>query len=283
MRIVVTGAKGMLGARVIEKLAETDEVLGIDVEDVDIVERARVLAFFREAEPALIVHCAAFTDVDGSEKHPEEAFRVNDEGTRNVCAAAAECGSALCYISTDYVFDGRRRAPYRETDETRPLNQYGKSKLAGEGHVHSMVQKRFVVRSSGLYGPGGRNFVDRILEKARAGSELKVVNDQRSSPTYTVDLARAIASIVRTERWGTYHVTNAGHCTWYEFAKRILELGGISGVSLAAVGSADYGAPAARPAYSVLDNTTFRRAFGFGLRSWSEALEEYLSTREENG
>ena len=280
MRIAVTGAKGMFGSRVLEELSRTDDVTGVDIDELDVTDAAVVASFYRETEPELVVHCAAFTDVDGSERVPEKVFAINALGTRNVCMAAAERGAAVCYISTDYVFDGTKRKPYTELDHPGPLNVYGESKLAGERYVSHLLERFFIVRSSGLFGPGGKNFVDTILSKARNGAPLRVVNDQTGGPTYTVDLARGVAAIVHSDQWGVYHVSNSGSCTWFDFAQEIVRLGAVPDVTLLPVTTEAYGAAAARPRYTVLSNSTFNKRFGSPLRGWQEALSEYLLSKE---
>jgi dTDP-4-dehydrorhamnose reductase len=282
MRFVVTGAKGMLGGRVLDELVRTDDAVGVDIDELDVTDPASVTSFCREIEPNVIIHCAAFTDVDGSEQDPKRVFEVNALGTRNICVAAAERKAAVCYVSTDYVFDGEKRSPYNEYDDPNPLNVYGESKLAGEWYVRHLLNEFFVVRSSGLYGPGGKNFVNTILQKAQAGESLSVVDDQTSAPTYTVDLAQAIGKIVHSNLWGIYHVCNGGSCTWYDFAREVVTIGSSHEAVVSPTTSEAYGAAARRPGYSVLDNSVFNSSFLSPLRGWKEALADFITSRERS-
>ena len=193
MRILVTGARGMLGSALVPILAAEHAVVGVGSKEFDLAQPAAVQWAFRELRPEFVYHLAAFTDVDGCEADPQKAMEVNGEGARNVAQACAEAGAALVYISSDYVFDGHSEQPYREDDAPNPLSVYGKSKLAGERYVGSLVPRHFIVRTSWLYGPHGKNFVGTILKVANERDELRVVDDQRGSPTYTLHLAAMLA------------------------------------------------------------------------------------------
>jgi dTDP-4-dehydrorhamnose reductase len=276
MRIAVTGANGILGRAVCRRLAQRCDVVPLDIEDADITDRAAIRSVIQATDPDAVVHCAAFTDVDGSESQGDIAHRVNALGTRNTALACAAAGSSMLYLSTDYVFDGEKGQPYDEFDPPHPLNLYGRSKLAGEICVRSLLPAHYIVRTSWLYGSGGRNFVTAILSQADRGRPLRVVDDQIGSPTYAVDLAEAIEVILGSEAFGTYHVTNAGECSWRQFAIAILEHAGIGGVDVLPITTAEANRPAARPAYSVLRNFIFQETFGFSLRPWTAALGAYL-------
>lgn len=270
----------MLGTDLCDVLSAEHEITGIDIEDVDISDASNTRDVIGKISPQVVVHCAAFTDVDGSESRREEVFRINAEGTRNVALICAEIGSVLVYLSTDYVFDGQSKRPYGETDAPHPLNVYGASKLEGERFVKSLVPNHFIVRTSWMFGLHGRNFVDTIIKLGQDKQAIEVVNDQVGSPTYTRDLCHALSAIVVSSKFGTYHVCNAGTCSWFEFAQKILQLWGNSGTKVLPTDSNRYERPATRPSFSVLDTTLFRKTFGFSLRDWSEALAEYIALKD---
>ena len=271
MRILVTGAKGQLGVELRETLGQGHDVLALDLPELDIrtPETTRVIA---DARPAWVVHAAAWTDVDGCERDPERARLVNGEGTRRVAEACRTAGAGLVYLSTDYVFDGRKGAPYLETDPVAPLSAYGRSKVAGEEAVRAMAPRWAIVRTAWMFGVSGTNFVKTIVEKGAAGGPLRVVDDQVGSPTYARDLAEAIAHLLSRELTGTYHVTNAGSCSWCVFARAILEEAGLGDVPVTPMTTSELGRPAPRPAYSVLANHAWAAAALRPLRPWSEAL-----------
>ncbi|MCX5800354.1 MAG: dTDP-4-dehydrorhamnose reductase [Candidatus Eisenbacteria bacterium] len=281
MKILVTGARGMLGTDLCEILSAEHEVTGVDIEDVDISLASETGTLVKKISPQVVIHCAAYTDVDGSESKQEEVFRVNAEGTRNVAAACRETGSALVYLSTDYVFDGESPKPYRETDAPRPLNVYGSSKLEGERFVQRLVSQHVIVRTSWLFGLHGRNFVDTIIRLGQDEKTIEVVNDQVGCPTFTRDLCLALSAIVGSSDYGIYHVCNAGSCSWYDFAKRILELWGRSGARVVPSDSARVKRAATRPSFSVLDTSLFQKTFGFSLRDWKNALAEYVEFKKK--
>ena len=270
----------MLGQDLVAALrAAGHEVMAWDIERCDITRPEQVRAALEGSRPALLFHCAAYTDVDGAEADPAGAMRVNAGGTAQVAAACRAVGAGMVYLSTDYVFDGRSRTPYREGDAPNPLNAYGRSKCAGEEAVRAAgLRRAWIVRSAWLYGTGGRNFVRAIVERAAQGGPLRVVDDQEGSPTYTADLAAALCRIPEGVPPGTYHVTNAGSTTWFAFARAILERAGMPGIPLEPIPTAASGRPAPRPAYSVLANDRWATATGTPLRPWPEALEAFLST-----
>ena len=280
-RILVIGAKGMLGKDLVEGLRSslrTNEVLGWDIDEIDIQEEKSTVAKIENLQPRIVVNVAAYTDVDGCELHKEKAFAINAEGMRHVALGAARGGARVLYLSTDYIFDGEKGKPYAENDRPNPLNVYGRSKLRGEQYVQEIVKEPLIVRTQWLYGRHGNNFVDVILRQAREKEVLSVVNDQTGLPTYTVDLSKAISLLIEQDARGVFHVANSNPCTWYDYAKIILELSGIKGVKVIPITSKELGRLAPRPSYSVLDTQKFQRETGMTLRPWPEALKDYLST-----
>jgi dTDP-4-dehydrorhamnose reductase len=280
MKILVTGANGQLGRELVLLPAPRDtEIIGFGREELDITDLEQCRSVLRSHKPDAVIHCAAYTKVDQAESEPDEAYRVNAYGTRNAALAAEEVGAKFVYISTDYVFDGRADKPYREYDRTDPQTIYGRSKLAGEQLVQSLSSRYFIVRTSWVYGKHGANFVKTMLKLAEERDRLKVVHDQIGSPTYTLDLARFLLELVKTDYYGIYHASNSGICSWYEFARAIFEEEGLN-VQVEPCTTAEFPRPAPRPAYSVLDHGAIR-AHGFEpLRPWREALRHYLRNSE---
>jgi dTDP-4-dehydrorhamnose reductase len=278
MKVLITGAKGMLGTDLCRELAADHQVTGIDIQDLDIIagEAPGKIAGY---EPELVLHCAAMTNVDGCEKDPDAAYAVNGLGTKNVALACHQLDIPMLYISTDFVFDGKKGEPYCEWDQPNPLGHYGRSKLDGEKSVRELLKKFYIVRTSWLYGKHGRNFISTILAKAQEAGTIKVVNDQVGSPTYARDLCRAIARLISSNKYGTYHLSNSGVCSWFDFAKKTVELSGIKAEVLP-ISSSDYPTPTKRPAYSVLRNFCWERTFGETLRPWEEGLNDYLKETE---
>ena len=279
-RILVTGAKGMLGRDLMDILHSSfspDEVIGWDIEEIDIRKEDDTVAKIETLRPKVVIHLAAYTDVDGCESDQKRAFAVNAEGTRHVALAASKCRAKMIYLSTDYVFDGEKREPYLESDVPRPLNVYGHSKLKGEQYVQEGGKDFLIVRTQWLYGPFGKNFVDSILRQAGEKKTLFIVNDQTGSPTYTVDLAKAISVLIQLDVRGIFHVANSDLCTWYTFGQAILNFSGVSQVKVIPISTKELGRPAARPSYSVLDCQKLKKETGSTMRPWSEALKDYLS------
>ena len=275
MKIVVTGANGQLGRDLVRRLSAEHEVYGFGREALDVRDPDACRDVLRRVRPDVVVHAAAYTAVDRAESEPDEAFRVNADGTRNIAMAAEEVGAKLCYVSTDYVFDGRKGRPYDEYDDTNPLNVYGRSKRAGEWLVQALCRKFFIVRTAWVYGAHGQNFVKTMLRLARERDVIRVVDDQVGSPTYTVDLADFLARLVVTDRYGIYHATNAGSCSWYEFARAIFEEAGLH-VRVEPCTTDEFPRPAPRPKYSVLDHMAIRTNGFPDLRHWREALKEFF-------
>lgn len=276
MKVVVTGAEGQLGRDLVDALSGTHEIYPFDL-DLDVTDYQKVMSTIPGIKPDVTIHGAALTDVDGCELDSDRAFLVNAIGTANVALACREAGARMVYVSTDFVFDGKKTDPYTEFDETNPLSVYGKSKLAGENYVASLLHDYYIVRTAWLYGKNGKNFVETILRLAAEQPDLKVVDDQIGSPTYSHDLARKIAEVIETSWYGLYHVTNSGSCSWFEFAKAILEQAGQSKIPVKPIKSDELGRPAPRPRYSVLRNYVLELRGFSPMRDYRAALAHYFS------
>ncbi|WP_418791090.1 dTDP-4-dehydrorhamnose reductase [Phosphitispora sp. TUW77] len=283
MHIIITGSNGMLGHAVTAILAKQHKLTGLDLPELDITNLAAVESAMTSCRPDLIINAAAYTDVDGCETNENQAFAVNATGPRNLAVVANKLNIPLVHISTDYVFDGTSIIPYKESDTPNPQSIYGKSKLAGEQHVRDLCSKHYIIRTSWLYGEHGENFVSTMLRLAQERDELGIVNDQTGSPTYTADLAQAIAGLITQPAYGTYHITNSGTCTWYEFTLEIFKQAGIRGVRVNPITTEEINRPAPRPGNSVLDNHNWRLLEKDPLRHYQEALKDYLDslTKEE--
>jgi len=283
-RILVIGAKGMLGKDLVEILRSSSrvdqrldwEVFGWDIEEIDIQEEKNTVTKIESLRPDIVINIAAYTNVDGCESHDEKAFAINAEGMRHVALGALRCRAKVVYLSTDYIFDGKKREPYLEDDPPHPLSVYGRSKLRGEQYVQEMVEDALIVRTQWLYGKYGNNFVASVLRQAREKKVLSIVNDQVGSPTYTIDLSRAISVLIQCDARGVFHVANSDLCTWFAFGQEILKLSGMEGVKIVPISSEELGRPATRPLYSVLNTEKLKRETGMTLRPWSEALKDYL-------
>lgn len=281
MRVLVTGARGMLGSVLVADLQGNHDVTGVDTQDFDITCQAGVEKVCHELRPEFVFHLAAYTDVDGCEKDSARAHEVNSLGTRNVAEACAEIGATLLYVSTDYVFSGRKKGPYREDDCPDPQSAYGLSKLRGEQYVQAGVAKHFIVRTSWLYGPYGKNFVATILKLAKERGELRVVSDQRGSPTYTRHLAGMLVRFLGTSSYGVFHATGSGDCSWFEFAQTIVRAAGWPQVRVKPISSGELARPARRPENSVLENRRLTECNLGALPRWEQGLDEYLRETEE--
>ena len=276
MRCLVTGSKGMLGVDLVGRLREWgEEVVEWDLPRYDVTEVDRTINGIHRVGPDVIFHLAAWTDVDGCEADKAKATSVNFQGTWAVAIGAAEVGCKLVYISTDYVFDGRAKRPYREKDKTNPLSVYGQSKLMGEKAVTKTCPKHFIARTSWLFGMHGRNFVDTIRERAAKESRVAVISDQVGSPTWSRDLCRPLHELAGSKHFGIYHLTSHGSCSWFELAQEVVRLTGAD-CEVVPIDTATLGRPAPRPAFSVLDNRNFQRRFGNELRGWQVALRSYI-------
>ncbi|WP_426451097.1 dTDP-4-dehydrorhamnose reductase [Paenibacillus sp. S-38] len=275
MKVLVTGANGQLGQDVVALFAEQHEVRGLGRAQLDITELEQCLEQVESFRPDVIIHCAAYTAVDQAETDVDGAYRVNAVGTRNMAVAAEKVGSKLCYISTDYVFDGKGTSPYKEYDKTNPSGIYGKSKEAGEQLAISLCSRYFIVRTSWVYGLHGNNFVKTMLKLSEDRDRLKVVHDQIGSPTFTEDLAGFLLALVGTEKYGIYHASNSGTCSWYEFAKAIFEESGKATI-VEPCTTDEFPRPAPRPSYSVMDHLSIRINGFSEIRPWREALVDFL-------
>jgi len=279
--LLVIGAKGMLGRDLVGVLHSSfpdDEVVGWDIEEIDIQKEEESLFRIEKLRPDILIHVAAYTDVDGCERDEEKAFAVNAEGTKYVALAASRCRAKMVYLSTDYVFDGNKMEPYVESDLPHPLNVYGRSKLLGEQYAQELVKDGLIIRTQWLYGRHGKNFVASILQQARVKRALSIVNDQIGSPTYTADLAKAISVLIQFDAQGIFHVANSDRCTWYTFGQAILNLSRMDEVKVIPISSEELGRPAVRPSYSVFNCQKLKEKTGLTLRPWSEALKDYLTT-----
>ncbi len=280
--ILITGAQGMLGSDLVPRLREQvapAELIAVDIDGLDITVEDQVREKVNAIRPAVIINCAAYTDVDGCESERDLAFRVNAHGPGLLARAAVECRSLLVHISTDFVFDGTKGTPYTEQDEPNPVSAYGESKLAGEQAVRALGPEHLIVRTAWLYGRHGRNFVETILRLAEGRDELSAVTDQTGSPTWTVQLASAIEALLRTGGRGTYHAVGRGECTRYEWAGEILRLAG-KPRRLVPATTEEFPRPARRPAYSALGCEKLTRDTGFRFCPWHRALADYVGSRE---
>ncbi|WP_332628488.1 dTDP-4-dehydrorhamnose reductase [Halalkalibacter flavus] len=275
MKVLLTGGHGQLGKEIAILLKKKDiEHVACSREDLDITSLEAVQSEVFDYKPDVIIHAAAYTQVDLAETNEEEAFLVNGTGTRNLAEAAQEIGACLCYISTDYVFDGESDRPYKEDASTNPITVYGKSKYVGEQFVKN-CNKYFIVRTSWVFGAHGNNFVKTMLKLAEERETLQVVSDQVGSPTYTADLASFLLELIHTDKYGMYHATNTGHCSWYEFARAIFEETN-KGIDVKPVSTEEFLRPAPRPKFSVLDHAAIRKNHFQDLRHWREALQAFL-------
>jgi dTDP-4-dehydrorhamnose reductase len=276
MRLLVTGAAGMLGHDVVRAARFVNhEVVALGHADLDITDGRRVRRTVARLAPDAVVNCAGWTDVDAAEEDPIAATRVNEQAPRHVAAAAAEAGAAIVQPSTDYVFDGKKSEPYVESDPTHPLSIYGATKLAGEHAVVAANPRHFVVRTSWLFGANGENFVETMLRLGRELGEVVVVRDQVGCPTYTTHLAEALVQLLDGDDYGLHHIAGGGECSWFEFATAIFEQADIDCRTLSCT-TDEFPRPAPRPAYSVLAT---ERDYGLVLPDWREGLGSYLAER----
>lgn len=278
MKVLVTGVKGQLGYDVANELEKRGtEVIGVDVDEMDITDEAAVQRVIRGAAPDAVIHCAAYTAVDAAEDNEEMCRRVNTDGTRYIAGVCKELDIKMLYISTDYVFDGQGTRPWEPDDERNPLSVYGQTKYEGELAVQNMLDKYFIVRITWTFGVNGKNFVKTMLRLAETNSRITVVNDQYGSPTATADLAVLLSDMIATEKYGVYHATNEGICTWYEFTCEIFRQAGID-VEVVPVTTVEYNAKAKRPANSRMSKDKLE-ANGFKrLPPWQDALARYLTS-----
>jgi dTDP-4-dehydrorhamnose reductase len=274
MRVLVIGGTGLLG-RALAKEWTADELLCTGSPDADIRDAEVVKRLVERHQPAWVILTAAYTDVDGCERDREKAHAVNVSGAVNVAQAARESGARLLMMSTDYVFDGAKRAPYEVDDPKRPLNVYGRTKSEGEDRVRELMPEACIVRTSWLFGIEGKCFPGSILALAQTRKELTVVADQQGRPTFNRDLARVIELLVKADARGLHHAANEGECSWFEFAQEILKRVGLSDVAVRPITTEELQRPALRPRYSVL-STRSLQAYGIVMRPWQHALVDYL-------
>jgi dTDP-4-dehydrorhamnose reductase len=277
VKLLVTGAAGMLGRDVMLAAGNAGhEVIGHGRAELDVTDPGALARRLELARPDVVINCAAWTDVDGAETAEEAAFAINGKGAGNVAAAANEIEARVLHVSTDYVFDGAKGAPYVESDQPAPLSAYGRTKLAGEEAVAAANKRHFIVRSAGLFGVGGRNFVETMLQLAGDRSEVAVVRDQVGSPTYTWHLAYGIVRLIEGIEYGIHHMAAAGQCSWYEFAREIFEQATVE-CRVLSITSEEFGAAAPRPPFSALVS---QREHAIRLPSWQDGLAGYLAQRK---
>jgi dTDP-4-dehydrorhamnose reductase len=275
MRVTLFGASGLLGQDLVQEL-KAEQLTVLSSKDADLRDHSRVRDVIRDSRPDWILLSAAYTDVDGCELNRDLAFAVNCDGAINVAEAARETGSRLMFLSTDYVFDGSKRSPYQTSDARKPTSVYGESKARAEERLLEILPEVCIVRTSWLFGHGGRCFPATILKLASTRPEISVVNDQRGSPTFARDLASALVQLCRASARGIAHVTNAGNCTWYEFATEIVRASGLP-TTVKPVTTAEFPRPARRPAYSVLSPDSLH-AYNVRMPGWQDALRRYLGS-----
>lgn len=276
MKVLVTGVKGQLGHDVVQELEKRGhQAVGVDIEEMDITDEASVKRVITGADVEAVIHCAAYTAVDAAEDQMELCQRVNAEGTEHIARVCKELGLKMMYISTDYVFDGQGERPWEPDDERHPLNVYGQTKYEGELAVEKNLENYFIVRIAWVFGVNGKNFIKTMLNLGKTHDRLTVVNDQVGSPTYTYDLARLLVDMIETERYGRYHATNEGECSWYEFACEIFKQAGMA-VEVVPVPSSEYPSKAVRPTNSRMSKDKLDAAGFKRLPSWQDALGRYL-------
>lgn len=276
---MITGGKGQLGTALQQTLLGHD-LTQLDLPEVDILDRPGVQALFEETRPKLVIHCAAYTDVEGCARDPELAHRINTLGTQNIALACLREDVPLVHISTNEVFSGDDPAGYEEWMPVSPRNPYGRSKAAAEVVVRALLSRYYIIRTAWLYAPGGRNFIHPILRSAQENGPIRVVTDEVGNPTYVVDLAEAIGRLIHTEHYGIYHLVNSGACSRWAFANEILRLAGLSHVTNTPIRSSDFKRLSSPPPFGALHNRN-GAALGIMMRPWQEALADFL--RKEAG
>ena len=280
MKVLVTGAKGQLGTDLMNELAKRGiEGIGVDVQEMDITDAKACRRVIKNSGADAVIHCAAYTAVDAAEDNVDLCRRINGEGTRNVAQACKEADVKLMYISTDYVFDGQGTRPWEPDDERHPLNVYGQTKYDGELAVEELSDKYFIVRIAWVFGVAGKNFIKTMLRLGKERGAVSVVDDQIGSPTYTYDLARLLVDMIQTDKYGRYHATNEGLCSWYEFAKEIFRQAGMD-VPVTPVSSDQFPAKAARPSNSRLSKEKLSESGFERLPAWQDALGRFLKEIE---
>ena len=277
MKVLVTGVKGQLGYDVVRELQKRGhEAVGVDIDEMDITDAAAVERVITQTKPEAVIHCSAYTAVDRAEDDIEICRRVNVDGTENIAKICKKIDCKMLYLSTDYIFSGDGERPWEPDDEASPLNAYGQSKYDGELALKKYVDKYFIVRISWVFGINGNNFIKTMLRLGRENGAVKVVDDQIGSPTYTYDLARLLVDMIESDRYGAYHATNEGICSWYEFAKEIFRAAGMNDVSVTPVKSGEFPVKAKRPKNSRMSKEKLV-ANGFSLLpAWQDAVARYI-------
>jgi len=276
MKILITGADGMLGSDLNRVLNENHEVMPTDIPSLDITDINQVENIISSYKPNIVINSAAYTNVDECESNSKLAYEINSFAPKNLAIVCDKYNSKLIHISTDYVFNGENDKPYVESDKTEPINVYGETKLKAEELIRNTFDNYVILRTSWLYGLNGNNFVKTMVELSESHDEISVVDDQRGSPTYTHDLAIAILELLENDLNGTYHLTNSGNCTWFDFAKNIFEIANVD-VDLKPVATDEFPRPAKRPKYSVLNNGKWKNDGLTPLRNYKNALNDYLT------
>lgn len=281
MKVLVTGVKGQLGYDVVNELEKRGiEAVGVDIEEMDITNADSVDKVITETAPDAVIHCAAYTAVDAAEDNEDICRKVNADGTQNIANVCKKIDCKMIYISTDYVFDGKGERPWEPDDERQPLNVYGRTKYEGELAVQNTLEKYFIVRIAWVFGVNGKNFIKTMLNLGKTRDHLTVVNDQFGSPTYTYDLAKLLVDMVLTDKYGIYHATNEGICTWYEFACEIFRQAGVQ-VEVEPVSAEQFQAKAARPSNSRMSKEKLIENGFEKLPTWQDALSRYLPLIQE--
>lgn len=278
MKILILGSQGQLGKEFTEYLKNKEEVYAFSHSELDILDSKKLINVIQEIRPDCVINCAAYTKVDKAEEEIEECFKINVIGAKNVSYASYKIGAKIIYFSTDYVFDGNKDIPYKEFDFTNPLSIYGKTKLLGEEYTKVHNPNHLILRISWLYGIHGNNFVKTIVKKGIEEKKLRIVEDQKGSPTYTLDVVKQTLKLIEEDKVGIYHASNQGEVSWYEFAKKIFELLNLNNIEITPIKTGDYPAKAKRPKYSVLENYYLKLENLNMMRDWESALKDFLKT-----
>ena len=275
MKILIAGSNGMLGHDLQEVLKNKHELILTTSKTLDITDKNHTIDFILNNKPDIVINSAAYTNVDGCEENQDLAYSVNGQGPKNLAIACSELDIPLVHISTDYVFNGKNNRPWVEDDEIGPISVYGKSKLQGEINIQENLDKFFIIRTAWLYGINGGNFPKTMLELAKTHPEITVVTDEVGCPTYTLDLAKAIAELIESDYYGIYHITNSGSCSWFDFAEYIFEIANLD-IKVIPVTASEFARPAPRPSYSVLENKKWLENGFKPLRNYKEAIKDYI-------
>ena len=275
MKILIAGSNGMLGHDLQEVLKNKHELILTTSKTLDITDKNHTIDFILNNKPDIVINSAAYTNVDGCEENQDLAYSVNGQGPKNLAIACSELDIPLVHISTDYVFNGKNNRPWVEDDEIGPISVYGKSKLQGEINIQENLDKFFIIRTAWLYGINGGNFPKTMLELAKTHPEITVVTDEVGCPTYTLDLAKAIAELIESDYYGIYHITNSGSCSWFDFAEYIFKIANFD-IKVIPVTASEFARPAPRPSYSVLENKKWLENGFKPLRNYKEAIKDYI-------